>query len=157
MATNGYTTRGMRTIVPKVKATLLNADGEGEVIDVLGEIREIEKGLAFLRQGSQVEFETGQRGKSWQVVIPVKNERSYNTPRIIKKFAEAIGGTPWQAFVMLLRGDVVRLEWQFKKLLAAAQTYDLTIATAQHEIVEGDDADIGVFPATSYPKYEPIE
>ena len=117
MAGKGYTTNGLRKIVPNVKETLMNADGEGEVIDVLGEIREVEKGLAFLRQGSSVEFDTGQRGRRWKIVVPVRNERSYNTPRIIKAFAHAIGGTPWQAFVMLMRGDVVRLEWQFKKLV----------------------------------------
>lgn len=157
MAGKGYTVRTMRNIVPNVKETLMNADGEGEVIDVLGEIREVEKGLAFLRQGAGVEFDTGQQGKRWKVVVPVKNERSYNTPRLIRKFAEKIGGSSWDAFVMLWKGDVIRLEWQYKKLLAAAHRHDVTVATAQHEIIEGDDADIGVFPATGYPRYESVE
>ena len=157
MAGKAYTIRTMRNIVPNVKQTLLAAHGEGEVIDVIGEIREVEKGLASLRQGAAVEFDSGQHGDEWKIVVPAPNVRSYNTPSLVNKFSKAWGATIFDTLRELIKMDVVRLEWQFKKLMNLAQQYDVTIATAQHEIVEGDDADIGVYKGRGYPSYERIE
>ena len=152
-----YTQRETQLVVGRLRATLLAAEGEGGALDVIGDIKSIETQLADIRKGAAVEFQTGQRGNRWQIYVPEPNARSYNTPRIIRSFAEAIKGSSWDAFVMLWRRDAVRIEWQFKKLLAAANQFDVTIATAQHEITEGDDADIGVYPKKGYPTYKPVE
>ena len=90
------------------------------------------------------------------MVVPEPREKSYNGPRIIDKFAKAWGSTIFDTLVSLIAMDVVRLDWQFTKLINAAEQYDITIATAQHEITEGDDADIGVYRGKGYPKYEAL-
>jgi hypothetical protein len=38
-----------------------------------------------------------------------------------------------------------------------AQKHDVTLVTAQHEITEGDEAHIGVFPGKGYPTYEEVD
>ena len=152
-----YTQRETQLVVGRLKATLMAADGEGEALDVVGDIKSIETQLADIRKGAAVEFESGMSGERWRIYVPSPNDRSYNTPRLVKKFADAMGTTAWAAFVWLYNKDVVRLSWQFQKLLSAANEADVTITTAHHEIVDGDDADIGVFKKKGYPSYERVE
>lgn len=157
MAGKAYTRFELKQIVPNMRETLLHADGDGETIDVLGEMRQIESGIADLRKGTQVEFESHQQGDRWRIVVPSPNKRSYNTPRLVQKFAEAMGGSAWNAFVWLYQNDVIRLSWQFTKLQRAAAKWNVTLTTAQQEIGDGDEADIGVWKGKGYPSYERVE
>ena len=152
-----YTPRETQLVVGRLRATLLAAEGEGGALDVIGDIKSIETQLADIRKGAAAEFQTGQQGNRWRIYVPEPNAFSYNTPKIIRSFAKAIKGTSWDAFVMLWRRDVVRLEWQYKKLLSAAREHDVSLTTAQHEITEGDDEDIGVYPKKGYPSYAAVE
>ena len=157
MTAKPYTQRETQLIPGRIKATLMAAEGEGGALDVVGDIKSIETQLADIRKGAAVEFESGLSGERWRIYVPAPNARSYNTPRLVKKFADALEVTFWDAFVWLFNRDVVRLEWQFKKLLSAANEADVTLATAHHEITDGDDADIGVFKKKGYPSYERVE
>lgn len=157
MTAKPYTQRETQLIPGRIKATLMAAKGEGEALDVVGDIKSIESQLADIRKGAAVEFESGMAGSRWRIHVPAPNARSYNTPRLVKKFADALEVTFWEAFVWLFKRDVVRLEWQFKKLLSAASEADVTLASAHHEITDGDDADIGVFKKKGYPSYERVE
>ena len=152
----GYTVNGLRKIVPNVKETLMKAEGEGAVIDVLGEIKQIEKGLTSLRQGTQVEFESYQRGARWRIVVPSPNQRSYNTPGLISKFTAALDTSPMKTIGWLLATGAIKITWGWQKLEEAAYALDIPLVIAQHEIENGDDADVGVYKAKGYPKYEEV-
>lgn len=156
MAYRPYTEDDILEIAPRMKETLLRTKDEGEAIDLLGDVRDVEKHLASLRHTAQAEFQSGQSGGRWMMTIPEPREKSYNTPRLINKFAKAWGATIFDTLIQLIKDDVVRLEWGYKKLLAHAERYDITLAMAQHEIVEGDDADIGTYPGKGYPTYKAL-
>jgi hypothetical protein len=146
----------MRNIVPNVKETLMNAEGEAAVIDVLGEIKQVESGLASLRQGSQVEFASGQQGKTWRIVVPSPNERNYNTPRLLQKFSRALDVSMAHTIVWLMQAGALKITWGWQKLEGVARQLDVTLGIASHEIVHGEDADVGVYPKKGYPKYEEV-
>lgn len=156
MATKPYTTRQMREIVPRVKETLLHAEGESAVIDVIGDLRSIETGLADLRKGAAVEFEDGMEGRRWRFEQGMRSVRSYNTARLVQKFSLASGESLFDTIMLLLREKAFRLEWRFTNLERAAAKYGVVLVTAQQEISDGDDADIGVYWKSGYPSYKPV-
>jgi len=157
MATKGLTANGIAKIVPSLKQTLLNAHGEGEALDVLGDIKSIESQLATIRKGAAVEFEDGMAGKRWRFEQGRRSIRSYNTPRLVKAFADALGEPLWQTFVWLYRKDVIRLSWQQTNLERAAAETGIPLTEAQHEITDGDDADVGVNWKSAYPSYKRVD
>ena len=67
MSKSRYTIADLRGVVKGVKNLLMDAPDEGIAIDVLGEVSSVERGLASLRRGSQVEFEDGQAGGIWRI------------------------------------------------------------------------------------------
>jgi len=157
MVAKPYTPREIQLVAGRLKATLLAADGEGEALDVIGDIKSIETQLAGIRKGAAVEFESGMHGERWQIYVPEPNDRSYNTPRLVQKFAQASGESLFDTILLLLREDVIRLSWQWKNLERFTRRLGLSLTIASCEIVDGDDADVGVFPKKGYPSYKRVE
>jgi len=157
MSAKPYTPREIQLVAGRIRATLLAAEGEGEALDVVGDIKSIESQLADIRKGAAVEFESGMRGKRWQIYVPEPNARSYNTPRLVQKFSEASGESLFDTILLLLRQDVIRLSWQWKNLERFSRTLGMSLTLASCEITDGDDADIGVFPKKGYPSYKRVE
>lgn len=151
------TLKELRELPARVKELVLDAEGEGGLVDVAGELSQIEKEFASARRMAASELESGVQGKVWRIYVPSPKKRSYNTPALINKFSEAWGATIFDTLVALIKMDVVRLSWQWKKLDNAADQYDITLRIAKHEITDGDDADVGVIPDVGYPQYKPVE
>ncbi len=85
-----------------------------------------------------------------------KAQRSFNTDGLLIKFADALDAPLLNTLMMLVDQDVLRITWQWSKLKAAAQTHDITLTVAQHEIANGDpDADVGETWGPGYPSYSP--
>ena len=146
----------LEQIVPDVKATFLSVATDEERVDLLGDIRSVEQGLAALRKSGASEIEAGTTGTRWEFRQGRAAKRSYNTPQLLHKIADAMGVSTWEAFVTLFRGDVLRISWQWSKLNRVLDEYRVTTVTARHEIEEGDEADIGEYWKDGYPSYERI-
>jgi hypothetical protein len=152
-----YTISTLRGVVAGAKALIMDAPDEGVTIDVLGEVKAVERGLASLRGGAQAEFEDGQTGGVWRIEKGRRSINSYNTPKLIRSFAEAMGISSWDAFVQLWRSDVVRISWQQSNLERAAAKHRVTLTTAPHEITEGEDAHVGTYWVDGYASYKRVD
>lgn len=157
MAPKPYTPREMRQVVSRIKETLLHAEGESAVIDVIGDMRSIESGIANLRKGAAVEFEDGMEGERWRFTQGSSAKRSYNSPRLVQKFSLASDESLFDTIMLLIHEDALRFDWQWTNLEKAAAKYKVTLVTAQQEITDGDDADIGVYWRSGYPSYKKVE
>lgn len=146
----------VRNYPDKVRQLLLSAD-DNEIIDALGEINEANRRAGALKRTYGKELEDGERGEDWVVKIGRVSERSYNAPRILAKFADATGLSMLETIGLLQNEGVIEITFGYKKLLAAAVEHDVTLATAQHEIRPGDDADIGKVWKDDYPSYQRID
>jgi hypothetical protein len=134
------------------KTLILRAEGD-ELIDILAEINSVEQQLGKLRRSHQAELVNNEGGDEWEVKTSRSATRSYNNPRLILKAAEALKAKPLKAMAMLVAADVLKLNWQWKKLQQFVAENDITIQIAQHEISEGDEADVGEVWTTSSVRY----
>jgi hypothetical protein len=140
--------------MPREAKALLMAADESNIVDALGEIREVEKGVASERKLGASEVEPGQVGQDWMLKQSKVATRTFNHANIIKKFADARDTSMLAALAYLISNDAVRLNWQISKLKPLIRIDNITIETAQHEITEGDSADIGEVWGLGYPTYE---
>lgn len=117
---------------------------DDRVADALGRILFVERKLGQYRRGLAAES-PDVKGKDYELVTVRRASRSYNTQGLLAKFANATGsGSPLEAIRRLIDSGALRLTWSYRKLLKAAADFDVTIATAKHEIEDGDpEADIG--------------
>lgn len=140
--------------MPREARNLLMAADDSNIVDALAEIREIEKGVASERKLGAAEVEPGQMGKDWSFGQSNVAKRSFNHVTIIRKFAESRDTSMLAALAYLILNDAVRLQWQISKLKPLIRIDNISIETAQHEITEGDSADIGEVWGLGYPTYE---
>lgn len=135
---------------------ILSCEGD-EYIDALAEINDAEKGLGSLRRRSSKEASNGDHGTSWAIKVGRKCVRSYNNMSLIVKFADAMNVTVMQAMGQLIASKALRLSWQWTALKKEANEYNVTLAVAHHEILDGDEADVGEVWVDDYPKYERLD
>ena len=111
---------------------------EQDSVDTVGLLRAAEVKLAELRRRLIAEMDGTETGELYWAVETRSAKRSYNTNGLIAAF-----GGPAN-LDLLLKHDAVRLHWQWTKLQAAADAFDVTLAVAKHEISDGDpDALVG--------------
>jgi len=158
---DGYTTAGLRRIVPGVKATVMNADSDGATVDVLGEIREVEKGLANLRLKTAVEISAGTKGDDWVMNQGRECTRSYNNDALFATFMKAYGdgrddATLVATILDLVDAGALSFKWNWTKLNELAERLDVSLQIAKHEIADGDEEHVGELWKDGYPSYELI-
>jgi hypothetical protein len=114
---------------------------EEDAADFLGELRYLARKLdnpwgTGLYQAMLSETPAGQQGSGYETVEARECDRTYNTNGLLAAFADPrVGGISLQK---LVNAGAVKLEWQWKKLQAAADRYNVTLAVAKHEIEDGD-------------------
>ncbi|MEN8233751.1 MAG: hypothetical protein ABFR89_02370 [Actinomycetota bacterium] len=151
------TLRTLQEIPARAKVMLREAEGEDGVVDLLGEFRAVERGLASLRQTAASELESQTHGRRWKIVVPAPNKRSFNTPRLVAKFSRATGESLFDTIMLLLREKALSISWTWTNLERVADKYDVSLTIARHEITDGDDADVGVVKGRGTPSYEPVD
>lgn len=143
----------------KVKELSLKADGDEELVDLIGYVRSAEIGLKSVRDGAAIELPANSKGKQWVMKQGRICTRSYNTSHLLLLFHNAMRsrGSLTRTLRTLLDLGVIKITWQYTKLMEVADQYNITLRVAKHEIQDGDpDADIGELWGRGYPSYEPI-
>ena len=116
---------------------------EDDSVDTVGLLRAAEVKLAELRRRLVAEMDGTETGEMYRAVETRRAKRSYNTNGILAAFTHALGSGR-DALAELYADGAVRLQWQWTKLQAAADEYDVTWSVAKHEIEDGDpDALVG--------------
>jgi hypothetical protein len=136
---------------------LLDAEDTAQLVDALGAINSTERSLASERRLAASEVEPGDAGHQWTVEMNGRWDKTYNTPGLITKFMDVYGMAPLQVLQHLVHEGVVELKWKWKPLEKAIKEHGLDLRTVNHEIEEGDDADVGRVWFEGYRKYVPTE
>jgi hypothetical protein len=137
-----------------VNDLVLDASTEAQTVDALGTIRSVETGLAEVRKMGASEVVDGTRGERFAFEQGMTSTKTYNTQSLVAKFMRAWNLDPLQTFLRLIDMDVVRLSWQYTKLMKAVQANGISLTTTNNEIEEGDpNIDIGKLWKHGYPKY----
>lgn len=137
----------LKALPNQVREMILGAT-ESERIDVLGEVREVEKALASERKLAMSEIEKDSEGTEWYVDQGRVCKRSYNDSALLVAIADAKGLGPLAAIGYLLQEGIITLNWKWKPkkglgLKRLIEDLGITVKTVQREIISGDDADIG--------------
>jgi hypothetical protein len=133
--------RDLKALPRLVKELILNATEE-ERVDVLGEVRFVEKAVAAERQMAMSEIHRGAEGQDWYVKQPRACTRSYNDSALLLKVADAKGMTLMQTIGFLLQNNVLVFEWKWTNLKELVRELKLETTIVQREIIAGDQADI---------------
>ena len=136
---------------------LLEVTSDEAMVDVLGSIRSAEIGLAEVRKMGASEITDGTRGDRFSFSQSPVSTKTYNMDSLLAKFILAWGVGPLDVLRRLVEMDVIRLSWQYKKLLAAARTAQVNLITSHNEVSDGDEHDIGRVWKDGYPSYKGIE
>ena len=152
--------RDLKAIPRIVKELILNAD-DNERIDVLGEVREVEKAMAEHRTMAMSEIHRGAEGQDWFVKQPRACHRSYNDSALLLKVADAKDISPVEAIGFLLNCGALKLDWKWEPrsgtgLKTLIQELGLETLIVQREIIAGDNADIGENWRDGYATLTPV-
>ena len=147
----------LEQVPAKAKALTLKADGDEQLIDVLGTINSVEQGLGSLRRGTDVEVPAGLAGKRWKMEQGQRATRSYNSTSLVTKFAKAVKRSPFETVGLLIALNVVKLEWHWTNLQKAAANYNVPLMVGYEEVVDGGDIDVGETWKTGRPKYVRVD
>lgn len=139
--------KALKALPDQVKEMILNAT-DSERIDVLAEVREIEKKLASERQLAMSEINKGDEGDEWYIKQGRKCERSFNDSMLLLKIADALDVSPIEAIGYLLNRSILSLDWNWQPrgkpgLKALIRELELECLVVQKEVIAGDKADIG--------------
>lgn len=151
------TLNGMRQWPHEARRLILDAPDEGARVDILGTMREVEKGLAEERRLAMTEIETGTTGDEFTVTQGFINERSYNSTSLLQQFADAYGQSLLATIGTLKRLGVLELKWNWTPLKNEAASAGVSYSTVQHEVIDGEDFDIGVNRKPGYPSFKRID
>jgi len=148
----------LKALKDDVRDLIQTAD-DGELVDVLAEVRETEKNISSQRRMAMAEVPAGSQGAEWWVSQGRQAARSYNDSQILLKIAAAWDVSPLEAIGRLMNNGTMTLawKWQPKKgqgLKELIQELDLEITTKQHEIEAGDSADIGEIWKDNSPEFK---
>ena len=136
---------------------LLAQRSAGAIVDVLGSIRSAEIGLADIRKMGASEIEDGTKGERFSFNQSPISKKTYNTHSLFIKFMDAWETTPFDMIRRLVDMDVIRLGWQYKKLIKAARDNKVNLITSNNEVLDGDEHDIGRVWKDGYPNYVGVE
>lgn len=146
---------GLAQYPQQVKQAIMLAQGDGEMVDVLGTVNSVERHVGDQRRRAAAELEPGIEGDFWEFGQGRIAKRSYNTTSLLNKFIRARDESLLGVIIWLIDNDILRVSWQWKKLQAAVNRYDISLSIAKHEIQDGDvKHDIGEVWGWGSPKYE---
>ncbi len=142
-----------------VKATLLKADGEGQLVDALGTINATQSAIGSIKLNTAVEVEAETEGAKYRYEQSQKGMRSFNNGGMFLTLMVALD---YKSLVNLLKflmeRDIVRLSWQWTKLEKLLRIRNITLRVASHEISEGDpDFDMGEYWKPGSQGYKRLE
>jgi len=130
-----------------VKATLLAADGDGEIVDALGTINSTQTAIGNIKLGTAAEVETETEGKQWLYEQSRKGMRSFNNAGMfVTLMRELDFESLTNLLLFLMERDIIRLTWQWTKLEKLLRIRNIDLRIAHHEVSEGDpDYDMGEY------------
>ncbi|MCL1599175.1 MAG: hypothetical protein M3094_08330 [Actinomycetia bacterium] len=91
------------------------------------------------------EFGDKSRGKRWPSTSGRRSMTTLNAPRLISRFSRATGESLIDTVLLLLRWEVISIEWDLAKLEEAAKRCRVELTTTTHKITESRDTDIDVY------------
>lgn len=154
----------LSTLRSDIKAAIANAPDDPALVDVLGLVRHAEIQLADLRKTAASELPEGTiEGKAYVYQQSRVAKRSFNLSRLFVKIWDALenGDIPItlngiDVIAYLVKHKVIKLSWSWTNLKKLAEQLDLPLTVAQHEITEGDEADVGEVWGWGTPSYKGI-
>lgn len=143
-------------VVAEAKQWIQAAEDDGDLIDVLGDIRSVEAALAKLRQAHQADLDDG-IGSRWQKRTPAPaKKRTYNSDLLLMKIMDARGGSLGYNLAWLLDKGIVRLTWQWRPLTKLLDLLNIEWSVRHNGTVgPGDEKDVGETKGKAYPRYDP--
>lgn len=140
---------------PNAAKELIHNAGE-DLVDALAEVYAAERGANAERRLGQAEIQNKDTGTTHVVKVGRTATRSFNTPRLITRFADVQGVSPLAALTYLVQLDVVRINWQWTKLKDLMSELEMAVTVQPSEIVHGDDADVGEVWKDTAPQYNKV-
>ena len=142
-----------------VKATLIAADGDEQLVDALGAINSTQTAIGGLKLGAASEVESETEGSTWRYEQTRKGMRSFNNAGM---FATLMRDLDFESLSNLLRflmeRDIIRLTWQWTKLEKLLRHQDIALRIAHEEVSEGDpDYDMGEYWKAGSAGYKRLE
>lgn len=127
-----------------VKKAIIEATGTKDLVDLMAVLKDNRATVwDFIKQGTS-ELESGDDGHTYVAKVSRSAARSYNTSRLLLKFAEAFDKPMLETIQILVAHKVVSLSWSWTNLKQVIRLYDVPLVIAQHEITDGDpESDIG--------------
>ena len=144
----------------RVKEALLLAEGDEELVDVIGCVRSSISRMTDMRRQAENEILPDQdlrvlAGSEYMVEVTRKADRSYNTPALMKTF-QANGITLGD----LLDANVLTLSWRWTELVRYMDRNELDMRKVASEIPNMGDPDgphVGQIWKDGYPKWTLID
>ena len=142
-----------------VKATLLEADGDSQLVDALGTINSVQTSIGSIKLGTAAEVETETEGSYWRYEQSRKGMRSFNNAGMfVTLMRELEFESLTNLLLFLMERDIIRLTWQWTKLEKLLRIRNINLRTAQHEVSEGDpDYDMGEYWKSGSSSYKRME
>lgn len=149
--------RSLKELPNRVKDASLDAAGDWDLVDLVGEIKSMNRRLRPITRGIETEIEGNVEGRKWEITQSRSAKRTYNTNKLLGRIADLNDWSLVATISNLLRLDVIRISWQWTNLSEFAAKYDLPLNIAKHEIEDGDpEFDIGEVWDWGYPRYEAV-
>lgn len=142
-----------------VKAALLAASNDEELVDVLGAINSTQTAIGGIKLGAASEVEPDTSGTTWRYERSQKGMRSFNDDSM---FAVLMRELDFKSLTNLLKflmeRDIIRLTWQWGKLEKLLRYRNISLRVADHEISKGDpDYDMGTYWKPGSSAYKRLE
>ena len=140
-----------------ISDAIMAANTDEELIDIIGTIKSVERRYKATVRGAVTEIvptkdEKLREGEKHRVEVGAEAKRSFNTPSLMTLFQDA-GFT----LIDLIEHDVVRMQWQWSKLMQFATARGLKVDVVEREVttLKPDDkgAMVGEIWGSTYPKW----
>ena len=147
----------LNNIPTLISDAVMAAKTDEELIDIIGTVKSVERRYKATIRGATVEIvptadEKVREGEQHKVEVGREAKRSFNTPSLMTMFQDA-GFT----LIDLIEHDVVRMQWQWSKLMQFATARGLKVEVVEREVttLKPDDkgAMVGEIWGSTYPKW----
>ena len=138
-----------------VKEAIIHAEGDAEMVDILGTVRAAETGMQSERKRADAEIPPNTKGDMFVMEQGRKATRSYNTPGLLGLFHKAMmHDTLVTTISWLMANKVIKLTWSWTGLQKIIRVNGIGLRIAQHEVTDGDlEWDLGEVWGDAYPRY----
>jgi len=141
------------------KESILEADGTGQLVDVLGAINSTQTAIGKIKLSAASEVESEDAGKNWRYEQPQRGVRSYNNSGMFSSLMQQLGyDSLTNLLLYLIDADVIRLQWMWSNLEKLIHNQDVWLRIANYEVKEGDtEYDMGEYWVKGSAGYKRIE